>query len=361
MVLAVGALMAVRLQTYGAAPATGSRSPQLGERTDTMGSVSDTALPAAYRPIVAGGRAIFASDCAACHGERADGRGPMAATQIVPPRDFTDRGWMATHADGMFFTSVLRGVPGSSMPPFAGRLTERQIWAVVAYLRSLAPRRAVRPSARDLMTAGRRDLAAARDPVRAGAAIYSASCARCHGTDGGGDGPDAGRFAHAPRNLRNPGWMAARTDPQLRRVIRGGVDGTPMPGFPSLGAREVTALVAYLRHLSGTTPGPNPLGGEARTLYAAHCAECHGENGDGLAPGADQLAPSPRDFRDPAWMAAQTDSAIATAIAAGRPGTVMPPFRALLAPGEIALLVRYVRGFAAAIPASGVGTGYTGP
>ena len=31
-------------------------------------------------------------------------------------------------------------------------------------------------------------------------------------------------------------------------------------------------------------------------IYFQHCAGCHGEEGDGLGPGAERLLPPPRDF-----------------------------------------------------------------
>jgi outer membrane protein assembly factor BamB len=74
-----------------------------------------------------------------------------------------------------------------------------------------------------------------------------------------------------------------------------------------------------------------------RSLFAQHCASCHGPSGQGLA-----AARTP-DMRDPAWQHARTPAAIETAIRTGRAGG-MPPFEHVLEPGQIQRLTAFVRG-----------------
>jgi cbb3-type cytochrome c oxidase subunit III len=301
--------------------------------------------PAPLRP--GEGAGVYSANCLVCHGGNGNGRGPLAVNLPSKPRDFTDRSWMAHHADGTFFTSISRGVPGTSMPAFADRLSEREIWAVVAYIRGFAP-----SAATEGLAAGQS--ASSRWTTKSGAVFYSQQCSGCHGTGGRGDGPAARFFTRAPRDLTNRDWMASRSDEQLRGVVRFGVAGSPMPGFSDeLRDDEITSIIAYLRELSGTRPGKNATGGIGLSLYRQNCAACHGAEGNGKAPGTNQLAPRPRDFRNPSWMAAQTDEKLAAAILNGRPGTDMPPFRSLLTRAEVTALVEYLRGFAQAIPGAG--------
>lgn len=296
-----------------------------------------------------GARVYSNANCVSCHGGLGNGEGPLARNMPNKPRDFTDHSWMANHADGTLFTSVQRGVPGTSMPAFAGRLSDREIWAVVAYVRGFSDP----PTIQD-----RGDVPARTDrAASAGRSLFRKKCSGCHGVAGRGNGASAEFFERAPRDLTNRDWMASRSNEQLQGVVRYGVAGTPMPGFAGeLRDEEIAALITYLRILSSTTRAPNADNGPGSILYIRNCMACHGADGDGDGPGANQLSPRPRDFRSPFWMAAQTDDKLADAIRNGRPGTNMPPFGAKLSPAEIAAVVQYLRGFATAIPGASAST-----
>lgn len=83
------------------------------------------------------GQAIFAKYCAFCHGTDARGNGPLAPKGTHPP-DLTDGQWTHGSTDGEIFTVIQRGAGASSpMKSFAGKLSDRDIWHVVHYLRSL--------------------------------------------------------------------------------------------------------------------------------------------------------------------------------------------------------------------------------
>jgi cytochrome c553 len=78
-----------------------------------------------------GGAAIFARNCATCHG--ADAKG--VAGLRTP--DFTDRKIQANLKDEQIVTTIESGKPGTMMPAWAGKLSQQQILAVAGYLRSL--------------------------------------------------------------------------------------------------------------------------------------------------------------------------------------------------------------------------------
>ena len=79
----------------------------------------------------------------------------------------------------------------------------------------------------------------------AGAPLYAATCASCHGDRGEGkEGPA----------LANPSFLAAASDRYLIETVRRGRRGTSMPGFGgaspqhrTLGDDEITSVVAYIR------------------------------------------------------------------------------------------------------------------
>lgn len=98
---------------------------------------------------VALGRSIYAAHCAQCHGDRlqgqpdwqerrADGRLP------APPLDATGHGWH--HPDELLFGIAKRGLgpyaPAgyeSDMPAFEGILTDEELAAVIAFIKSSWP------------------------------------------------------------------------------------------------------------------------------------------------------------------------------------------------------------------------------
>ena len=98
--------------------------------------------------LVAEGRAVYAARCASCHGEELEGqpnwRERMPNGRLpAPPHDAGGHSWH--HSDRQLFTITKNGVAGvvagyqSDMPAFKDVLSDRQIWAVLAYIKSRWP------------------------------------------------------------------------------------------------------------------------------------------------------------------------------------------------------------------------------
>ncbi|RPH85287.1 MAG: hypothetical protein EHM88_01775, partial [Candidatus Rokuibacteriota bacterium] len=110
--------------------------------------VSD-AYPTTYRrPDVAyqatsivAGMALFGEHCAVCHGPRAAGDGPAAATLQPRPPDLR-ASHVALHTAGDIFWWITNGLP--PMPAFGDRLEADARWHLVNYLRALAAADAAR-------------------------------------------------------------------------------------------------------------------------------------------------------------------------------------------------------------------------
>jgi mono/diheme cytochrome c family protein len=96
---------------------------------------------------VALGTKVYAQHCAACHGEKLEGqpewrRRRPDGRMPAPPHDETGHSWH--HADEVLFGITQRGlVPPyapagyeSDMPAFGGKLSDAEIWAVLAYLKT---------------------------------------------------------------------------------------------------------------------------------------------------------------------------------------------------------------------------------
>ena len=94
----------------------------------TSGAVSSS-NPASH----AEGGTIFTRSCATCHGADAKGVAGLGTP------DFTNPKVQAGLKDDQIVTTIENGKPGTMMPAWGGKLTQQQILAVAAYLRSLAP------------------------------------------------------------------------------------------------------------------------------------------------------------------------------------------------------------------------------
>ncbi len=93
--------------------------------------------------------------------------------------------------------------------------------------------------------------------VDAGAVLYEADCARCHGVDARGGGVDAGTTQITPPNLRS-GHLNMHSDGDLFTWISDGLPGG-MPAWSSLLSQtQRWNLVNYLRSINGRGPSPEP-------------------------------------------------------------------------------------------------------
>ncbi len=88
---------------------------------------------------VAKGELVYGANCQVCHGGVADGS--VSGRGFTPgPVDLTERRFQAARSDGELFYAIRNGVDGTAMLPWGSRLSDRDIWMVVRYLRSVAGR-----------------------------------------------------------------------------------------------------------------------------------------------------------------------------------------------------------------------------
>lgn len=87
-----------------------------------------------------------------------------------------------------------------------------------------------------------------REARRRGATVYAYSCAKCHGTNGAGDGGHRiqGRLVRPPSFL-DVDWRFAEDPAGLRAAIHGGSEGRmPHWGRAGLTARDIDAVADYI-------------------------------------------------------------------------------------------------------------------
>jgi cytochrome c oxidase cbb3-type subunit 3 len=86
---------------------------------------------------IAAGKALYAKNCAPCHG--VNGTGGSGNDLIGPAPDLTDAEWQHGGTDGEIFTNIKDGIPPDlSMGPWGDRLKDPDIWNVVNFLKSIA-------------------------------------------------------------------------------------------------------------------------------------------------------------------------------------------------------------------------------
>lgn len=98
---------------------------------------------------IADGRSLYVTYCASCHGLNLEGQPnwqqPLPNGMMpAPPHDATGHTWH--HPDTFLFQITKYGgqsvaPPGyvSGMPAFGNQLTDRQIWDILAYIKSTWP------------------------------------------------------------------------------------------------------------------------------------------------------------------------------------------------------------------------------
>jgi copper transport protein len=89
---------------------------------------------------VAGGQALFSTNCAACHGQTGKGDGPVGVTLNPRPADLTQHAILGIHTDAQLFEWITNGFPGSRMPAFKSALSDTDRWNLVNFIRTLAPK-----------------------------------------------------------------------------------------------------------------------------------------------------------------------------------------------------------------------------
>jgi len=84
------------------------------------------------------GKKVYQRYCAACHGPSGKGDGGLALSG-GEPSDLTDDAWDYGSTDGEIFVVIRDGVT-ADMLAYKEKLTEKQIWQVVNYIRSIGPK-----------------------------------------------------------------------------------------------------------------------------------------------------------------------------------------------------------------------------
>ena len=239
--------------------------------------------PAAAEP---NGAAVYARNCARCHGIRGKADGVTSPSLTPWARRFGEEKFQfASTVNGIptdddLLYIISHGIPGTGMPPF-DTLSESERRACARHVRLLAAsglyyklyKRAERdedPDPSDIHSQMMKYLAPGKvlevpkdlpppspESIARGQKIFTAICATCHGPHGAGDGPQVKGMKNEngeptkPRNLARGIFKGGGEPSRLYCRIALGIPGTPMPSSSAaLKPSQIGDLVNFVLSLS---------------------------------------------------------------------------------------------------------------
>ena len=210
---------------------------------------SEPVFPA-QAPDLQSGAAIYAQECAPCHGDLGLGDGSMSAQLTsqnitVPALGSTEKANTAKPAD--WFLMVTLGNMQKFMPPFSNKLSDQERWDVVAYALSLST---------------------SSEQLSQGEQLFKENCADC----------PTELFTDQER-------MAALSRDELVNLLSEGGEGLPALG-ETLSADELHAVAVYLRTLTFGAPSlaAKPASATATAVSAQSEAPSTGAAGTASPP-----------------------------------------------------------------------------
>jgi cytochrome c oxidase cbb3-type subunit 3 len=289
---------------------------------------------AAAEPAAQPGRAIYNYRCSYCHGYSGDAR-TLAASFLTPkPRDFTATAPDALTREAMVRT-VKEGKPGTAMKSFRRLLDDKEIDAVVDFVRTqFMTARA--PNTRyhtrengwadhdryaDAYPFARGELALSTPPAqltpaqRRGRQLYVSACISCHDR---GRAPDEIEAAWESRPLSYP--LNGDTPTNVPR-------GVADPYRTHDQAPVLRSATVQERR--------------GEKLFQANCSFCHAADGTGKNWIGAFMEPPARNLTGPDIAGIDLER-LRFVIGEGLPGTSMPAWKHVLKPGEIDAIARYV-------------------
>jgi mono/diheme cytochrome c family protein len=116
----------------------------------------DAAAPASTNPVKPTAasqdraKALYARDCAFCHGDNGDGKTDMAKSMSLNLDDWTDPKTLVSKSDQQLFDKIRKGSEKPMMPPEdEARAKKDEIWNLIIYIRNMSKGQPARTPAAD--------------------------------------------------------------------------------------------------------------------------------------------------------------------------------------------------------------------
>jgi mono/diheme cytochrome c family protein len=84
---------------------------------------------------ITSGQSSYETICASCHGPDGQGDGPAASSLVPPPANLAQLAQSQT--DDYLLWRISSGKDGTAMVAWGGTLSEKEIWQIIAYLKTL--------------------------------------------------------------------------------------------------------------------------------------------------------------------------------------------------------------------------------
>lgn len=253
------------LLAVGALSLLGACQPATKSETEAAAKARADSLRVAAA--IEAGAPVYLQNCAMCHGDGGNGDGEVAtgiATHGVKVARLNDLDRMSKLSREELMKVVREGGAHTGrseyMPAWADSLDEKQLTDVVEFIASLASSNPAIP----LATLSHY-LQAPPGVAAEGRSLFMHHCAACHGNEGRGDGPFAGRIAamqnHAVvRDLTDGEYMSGIKDEKLYATISLGgghfKKAVQMPAWNlTMTPAQMKNLVAYVRSLAKPPAG----------------------------------------------------------------------------------------------------------
>ena len=208
------------------------------------------------------GRESYTGSCSQCHGASAQAEGVFGRTSFPPATDLASEA-MRSVSDGQMFYIIKNGLGFTPMPAFARQYSDNEIWAIVAFIRSVQQGQEAHL---DVPTPTAEQLAAANLPdggvgFRGAEAFGALGCSACH--------QPSGALSIYP------------TNDGVERAIRGGERGMPCWSAEVVPDGEILDIRTYI----ATFPTTGVLGAPRQDGAAGQPAG-GAPAGQGAPPGA---------------------------------------------------------------------------
>jgi high-affinity iron transporter len=174
-----------------------------------------------------------------------------------------------------------------------------------------------------------------------GAQLFAEHCTACHGTGGRGDGAlvQSGEIATPPPDFTNPATASVqRPADWFATITNGRIQNLMPPWRDSLTEAERWAVAMYT-YTMAYQPEQLALGQE---VWAANCADCHGDSGRGDGPRASEINRPVGDFTDQSEIVTLSDANLFNIVSEGV-GENMPAFAEDLTDEQRLAVVSYLR------------------
>ena len=281
------------------------------------------------------GRDIYNFRCYFCHGYSGDARTLTTTFVNPPPRDFT-RTELEVLSRRQMIQAVTRGKSDSAMPGFTRVLSDQEISAVVDFIRvefmkNKRPNTHYHTPQNGWPDHQRYAVAFAfangdipldkpweelTEQQAKGKQLFLTSCITCH---------------------------------DRSRVVEEGVIwekqsiSFPRNNYSHTQIDAMSSASIYAKHdISPEIPLLSVEANTGKTLWLENCAFCHGADGSGQNWIGSFLDPSPRDLRDPQFMAFMTRNLLTQRIENGLVNTSMPAWKNVLDSEQIGYIVSYI-------------------